>query len=88
MIHKYIRHHRLGFILWPKLEDEHDFWHSHMATAVCGGRLARTEIVSAGFVEFKDGAARCYGHSESLRVRSSETDTADLNKQLGINQAL
>lgn len=39
------------------------------------------EIVSAGFVEFGENGAYCYGRSESLRMESrGEIDAAIINK--------
>ena len=76
---KYVRHERIGFILWPRTND---LWHSHV------GRLAQSkaggEIVSAGFVEFGGATPRCFGMSESLGIASRDDDSDALAAQLGI----
>ena len=41
-------------------------------------------VSSAGFVRFKDGKAEAYGRSDSMRIVSKETDTALINKKLGL----
>lgn len=81
MVHKYVRHSVLGFIIWPKSDD---LWHSHIGNQSkrCGG-----EIISAGFASFADGSVSCYGRSESLDVDSKPEDSAELAKQLGLSAA-
>lgn len=87
MQHKYIRHSTIGFILWPMRlgdESEGNLWHLHAAEQsrrICGGK-----IVSAGFCEFMDGKAFCFGESESLGMRSLPEDTKLLNEQLGTGE--
>ena len=39
---------------------------------------------SAGFVVFKDGKPKCYGHSVSLQIPAGATDSEDLAKFLGL----
>ena len=76
---KYVRHERIGFILWPRTDD---LWHSHV------GRLAQSkaggEIVSAGFVDLGGGAPRCFGMSESLGIASRDDDSDALAAQFGL----
>jgi len=80
MIHKYVRHSSIGFILWPKT----DFlWHSHIGDVLF--KHARGHIISAGFVRILDGDIACFGMSESLGIVSKpEEDTEALKKQLGL----
>jgi len=77
MKHKYIRHSSLGFILWPMTDD---VFHQHMQNLF---RRERGEIISAGFVEFDDKEAFCYGRSESIGIGGLPDDSEVLNKQLG-----
>lgn len=76
---KYVRHERIGFVLWPITDEP---WHSHI------GRLleskARGGIVSAGFADLSGDRPRCFGRSESLEIGSREDDSAALAEQLGI----
>jgi len=76
---KYVRHERIGFILWPRTDD---LWHSHvgmLAQSKAGG-----EIVSAGFVDLRGGAPRCFGMSKSLGIASRDDDSDALAAQLGL----
>lgn len=76
---KYVRHSRLGFVLWPRTDD---LWHSHVGhaldTRVDGG------IISAGFASVAGGVARCWGKSESLSISSRPDDSEALAAQLGL----
>ena len=60
----------------------HEFTHSWVA-----GELRPLQVVSAGFVEIKNGRLRCFGHSSSLRIASrGEADTALVQAHLGPDQ--
>jgi len=78
MIHKYIRHSTVGFILWPA----RDPWHSDLADAVV--RSAGGRIVSAGFCTVGVTRAFCYGRSESLNLNAAPDDSQALTDQLGL----
>jgi hypothetical protein len=78
-LHKYIRHSKLGFILWPK---EDDLWHMHVGQMLLKQTLGT--IVSAGFVTFEREGPVCHGRSESLRIQSLPEDTALLRKQMEV----
>ena len=82
MVHKYVRHNVLGFILFPATDD---LWHSSVGRFL----LQRLEgsLISAGFVYFQEnGLPKCYGESESLEIKSKEEDTALLIQQLGLKE--
>lgn len=76
---KYVRHSKLGFILWS---DMNDIWHKHIGewiVARYGGK-----IISAGFVQVEpDTEVICFGKSESLGISSDSEDSELLKKQLG-----
>jgi hypothetical protein len=76
---KYVRHSRIGFILWPRTDD---LWHSHI-----GNALPRGGIESAGFASVKGGKVQCWGKSESLGIPSAPDDSKALAQQLGLNAA-
>lgn len=75
---KYIRHEKVGFILWPNSDE---LWHStigHLLLTHCVG-----EILSAGFVYYDvSGKPVCSGRSESLGIAARADDTAALREQL------
>lgn len=70
---KYVRHSKVGFIVWPRTDA---LWHSHV-----GDMLGGRHIISAGFCEFSEGKCRCYGFSESLQIGSKIEDSAEMTKQ-------
>ena len=80
MHHKYIRHSKIGFIIWPKTDD---VWHNAMGKFICN-QCFNNEILSAGFVSFKDGKPRCYGGSESLHIYSLPDDSEKIAEQFGL----
>jgi hypothetical protein len=73
---KYVRHARIGFVLWPRTDD---LWHSHIAAT-----LPRGGIESAGFASVAGGKVRCWGLSESLQIGSAPDDGKALAEQLGL----
>lgn len=75
---KYVRHKRKGFFLFLANGDEHP-WHKHMADFV-----GRQDIISAGFVGFKNGVPTCYGESESLHLCPLEEDTSILRNEMNV----
>jgi hypothetical protein len=76
---KYIRHSKIGFILWPRTDD---LWHSHVAASI---RHPKTgAVISAGFCKVREGAVACWGRSESLNIDSRTDDAEMLARQLGI----
>lgn len=77
MSHKYIRTKKYGFVIWPRNDD---IWHSHIAHVVGG----RDQLVSAGFANFVNGVANCYGMSESLKLASDPSDSRALTLQLQV----
>ncbi len=78
MIHKYIRHSTMGFILWP---EDSAVYHAHVSHAIL---RVRGVIQSAGFAYIDDGKVRCHGRSESLNIPSQHGDSAALAQQLGL----
>ena len=61
----------------------HEFTHSWVA-----GELRPLTVVSAGFVEVRDGRVHCFGHSSSLRVSSrGDADAALVQAHLGPHTA-
>lgn len=76
---KYVRHSRLGFVLWPSSDA---LWHSHVGAAV---RRIGGEIISAGFASVAGGVAKCWGMSESLSIKSRADDSEALAAQLGLD---
>jgi hypothetical protein len=46
--------------------------------------IRHTEVISAGFVFFSEGAFICYGRSESLDVNSRTEDSDMLTKQMEV----
>lgn len=76
---KYIRHEKIGFILWAQTDD---LWHSHMAR-LTNGRLPG-KVISAGFADLEGGIVRCHGRSESLNLDPLPDDSTALAKQLGL----
>lgn len=75
---KYVRHSIIGFVLWARQDD---LWHSHIGNTV---RVVGGEIISAGFATVAGGVAKCWGASESLKIKSRADDTDALAKQLGL----
>lgn len=82
MTQKYIRHEKIGFVIWPRTDE---LWHAHVADAV--RRRKPGAILSAGFVTFTDGVVHCHGMSESLGIASRPDDNAALAAQLGLTAA-
>lgn len=85
MRHKYIRHPRVGFVLWP---DTDNLWHSQVADQVGSSNGTRGKpyfgVISAGFAILEGGKVLCAGGSESLNLDSRDDDTDELAKQLGL----
>ncbi len=75
---KYIRHRKFGIILFPDNNDD-SMMHSSIAY-----KFGRSNIISAGFTRLKDGKFVCYGMSESLNMKSIETDTPLLNSHFDL----
>lgn len=74
---KYVRHNKVGFILWPKFCD---LMHVHVGDLLCqevGG-----QIISAGFAQMTGERAECWGVSESLNIASRSDDSDALTTQL------
>ena len=80
MRHKYIRHSRLGFVLFP---DQINISHAAMARLVMKSMPSGGTIVSAGFVWVGKGATIIEGKSESLNLGPAAGDGEALRKQLG-----
>lgn len=78
--HKYINVAGMGYIMWPTGVGE--LWHAQV-----GALFNRKDILSAGMFTINDGKVICFGHSESLGIRSRATDSADLAAQLGLKAA-
>lgn len=72
---KYVRFERLGFVVFPISED---VWHAHVGNHV---RRYAGNVISAGFVVFKNGKAQCFGESESLGISSLLEDSELMTKQ-------
>ncbi len=70
---KYIRHKRLGFILF-----EGTVPHAAVANELGGP----DEVVSAGFVFTPGGQPKCLGHSGTLNLGAGASDTDDLRHRL------
>ena len=81
---RYVRFAKLGFILSPR--DGHAAPMSiptHEAVADMAKKFGN-QVVSAGFVDFKDGQPICSGRSISLNVGSQPGDSEALAAQFGI----
>lgn len=78
MDHKYVRHSKFGFVLWPSTDE---IWHLHVCALLS---RAGGEIESAGFVRFIGNMPECFGDSKSLGISSQSGDSDALAKQLGI----
>jgi hypothetical protein len=76
---KYIRHEKIGFILWAQTDD---LWHAHMAR-LTNSRLPG-KVISAGFVDLQGGIVNCRGRSESLNLGPLPDDNEAMAKQLGL----
>lgn len=76
---KYVRHSRVGFILWPKTDA---LYHAHVGKLLSAG--TRGEVLSAGFARVGGGLVSCYGMSESLGIRSAKGDSQALALQLDL----
>lgn len=70
---KYIRHKKLGFILF-----EGSLRHDEVAETVGG----RDQVVSAGFVFAPVLSLKCLGYSESLQLHAAESDGNDLRSRM------
>lgn len=70
---KYIRHRKLGFILF-----EAAVRHDEVASQLGG----RGEVVSAGFVFTPDIDPKCIGHSGSLNLGTAPYDSTDLKHRM------
>lgn len=84
---KYIRLKIVGFILWPRVYPDPDadpISHKNMSVFV-KQKAGNDEILSAGFVQFKNGKAFCSGNSQSLGLGSLEEDSGLLSQQLGMS---
>jgi len=77
MKHKYIRHSKVGFILWPT---DHGLHHHQVAEVV----KYHGHIISAGFVSIIDGGVFCFGKSDTLQIVSGGDDSQLLAEQLGL----
>lgn len=70
---KYIRHRKLGFILF-----EGNVRHDDVAKSLGGA----SEVVSAGFVFTPGVDLMCMGHSSTLNIGSGPSDARDLKSRL------
>ena len=66
---KYIRHKKLGFVLF-----EGSVGHDEVARSLGG----REQVMSAGFVFAPGVVLKCLGHSSSLDLSSGPSDESDL----------
>jgi hypothetical protein len=55
---------------------------NHMNHAQTVKAIRHTEVISAGFVFFSEGAVICHGRSESLDICSRTEDSDMLTKQI------
>lgn len=78
---KYVRHSRVGFVLWPKTDA---LYHAHVGRLMSA--VTRGEVLSAGFARVGGGLVSCYGMSESLGIRSAKGDSEALAKQLDLTE--
>ena len=83
MTQKYIRHDKIGFVIWPRTDA---LWHAHVAESV--QRRKHGAILSAGFVTFTGGFVCCYGMSDSLGIASRPDDSEALAVQLGLTACI
>lgn len=70
MLHKYVRHSELGFIVF---QNSKLIYHEHIARFIV--RQSGGNIVSAGFCMFFDDKCVCNGRSESLNLASHPDDS-------------
>ena len=70
---KYIRHHKLGFILF-----EASVGHDEVARCLGGAE----KVISAGFVFAPTAAVKCIGHSSSLNLSAAPSDGPDLQSRM------
>lgn len=70
---KYIRHRKLGFILF-----EPSVMHDDVARRLGGAE----EVVSAGFVFAPSNDLKCLGHSSSLNRSAAAEDASDLRSRM------
>lgn len=70
---KYIRHKKLGFILF-----EPSVGHDAVARSLGG----LDEVVSAGFVFAPKIDLKCLGHSSSLNLSAAPDDASDLRSRM------
>jgi hypothetical protein len=75
---KYIRHDKLGFIMWQSIGGEPR--HSDVATFMVNSYGGA--ILSAGFVMDMGDGPRCFGDSGSLNLGGLPDDTDALKQQL------
>lgn len=70
---KYIRHRKLGFILF-----ESTVPHDELAARIGG----REDVLSAGFVFTPAADFRCLGHSGTLNLGAAPSDGIDLRRRM------
>lgn len=70
---KYIRHKKLGFVLF-----EPSLMHDEVARRLGGAE----EILSAGFVFAPSNDLKCLGHSSSLNCSAAPDDASDLRARM------
>lgn len=81
---RYVRLHPIGFILSPRDRNDMDMkTPTHETIAKLATNLGNV-VISAGFVDWKDGMPVCSGASQSLGIGSTPDDSAALAKQLGL----
>ena len=70
---KYIRHKKLGFILF-----EGSVQHAELARSLG----ATEDVLSAGFVFAPNVSLKCLGHSSTLNLSASPADETDLRTRM------
>ena len=71
---KYIRLRKHGFVVFTETMK-----HTDMAS-----KFPSDEVTSAGFVEYANGKAECYGESTSLNMKPAENDSSLLTYMSGL----
>ncbi|KKN12770.1 hypothetical protein LCGC14_1013090 [marine sediment metagenome] len=73
---KYVRHKEKGMVIFPNKHNE-GWWHLHMAQL-----LGKGDIISAGFIIFREGKFVCEGYSKSLGLGPAPDDNEELKNLL------
>ena len=83
---RYVRFSILGFILSPRDGQASPMTVPTHETVADMARKLGNHVLSAGFVDFKDGMPVCHGRSTSLDIGSQPDDSERLAIQLGITR--